>query len=97
MKTCRPWSSRAGRKLNDRKSKYCERQGKLAILSVMFERRPTPPPARWAIYKVAAKAKPLGEVEAPDADAARANAAERFRVPATRLIAVFRGQASDGS
>jgi len=75
---------------------YCRRQGKLAILAVMFERKPTPPPM-WIIYRTAAKVEWVGRVEATDQREAIAKAADEFGAPAARLIAVFRGQASDGS
>ena len=52
---------------------------------------PTPPQLRaWDIYKVAAKAKWLGTVEAPDKAAAIEKAAQEFKAAAWRLYAVER-------
>jgi len=49
------------------------------------------PLLRWDIYKAAAKAKWIGEVEAPDADAAVELAAKEFNVQdAKKLLAVRR-------
>jgi hypothetical protein len=50
--------------------------------------KPQAPPPLWDIYKAAAKAKPLGTVEAADADEAIEKAAEQFKVIASKLIAV---------
>jgi hypothetical protein len=49
-----------------------------------------PKPVRWGIYKIAAKAVWLGNVEAPDEAAAIEKGAAEFKVPATRLMAVRR-------
>jgi len=54
------------------------------------EQAQTPPPAVWSIYKLAAKQRWLGLVEATDEAAAIAKAAEQFRVPAMKLMAVKR-------
>ena len=51
----------------------------------------------WIIYRTAAKVEWVGRVEATDQREAIAKAADEFGAPAARLIAVFRGQASDGS
>jgi hypothetical protein len=48
-----------------------------------------PQPISWAIYR-AASTERLGEVEASDEREAIAKAAEQFRVPAAKLIAVRR-------
>jgi hypothetical protein len=54
-------------------------------------KKPEPPkPIRWAIYKLAAKAVWLGEVEAPDETAAIEEGAAEFKVPANRLMAIRR-------
>ena len=48
-------------------------------------------PLRWDVYRAAAKAKWVGTVEAPTADAAIKAAAEEFNVSdARKLIAVQR-------
>jgi hypothetical protein len=52
--------------------------------------KPQAPPLLWDIYKAAAKAKPLGTVEALDADEAIEKAAQEFKVIASELIAVQR-------
>jgi hypothetical protein len=54
-------------------------------------KKPEPPtPARWTIYKLAAKQTWLGEVEAPDEAAAIEKAAAEYKVPAARLMATRR-------
>jgi hypothetical protein len=57
-------------------------------------RKPQPPappkPIGWGIYKIAAKAVWLGNVDASDGGEAIAKGAEQFKVPATRLIATRR-------
>ena len=54
-------------------------------------RKPEPQkPIRRSIYKIAAKAVPLGTVEAPDEATAMEKGAAEFRVPATRLMAIRR-------
>ena len=55
------------------------------------------PLLRWDIYRAAAKARLLGNIEAADADEAIAVAVKEFQVKAPkRLIAVRRGpSASD--
>jgi hypothetical protein len=45
---------------------------------------------RWSIYKIAAKAVWLGNVEAPDEATAIEKGAAEFNVPANRLMAVRR-------
>lgn len=54
--------------------------------------RKTAPPQTiaWTIYKLAAKATWLGEVEATDEADAIEKAAEQFKQPATKLMAVRR-------
>jgi hypothetical protein len=44
----------------------------------------------WSIYRVAHKAVWMGEVEAADECAAIEKAAEQFKLPATRLMAMRR-------
>ena len=54
-------------------------------------KKPEPPKlTSWAIYKVAAKLRPLGTVEAPDKQAAIEEAAKEFETEASRLYAVER-------
>jgi len=54
-------------------------------------RNPKPlPRLRWDIYRAAAKAKWLGEVEATDEHAAIEAAAKEFRQEPVKLIAVRR-------
>jgi hypothetical protein len=54
-------------------------------------RKPEPPlPTRWDIFKPAAKGKLLGTIEAADADEPIEKAAQEFKVPVTKLIAVRR-------
>ena len=54
-------------------------------------KKPEPPkPITWSIYKIAAKAVPLGTVEAPDEAAAVEKAAQEFKVDAWRLYAMER-------
>jgi hypothetical protein len=54
-------------------------------------RKPEPPqPARWAIYKIAAKQTWIGEVEAVDEREAIEKAAKEFKQPAAKLHAVRR-------
>jgi hypothetical protein len=76
--------------------KYCRHRGKVAILAVMFERKPPPPPT-WSIYRAAPKVEWVGRVDATDQREAIEKAAKLYRVPAAKLIAVFRGQASGDS
>jgi hypothetical protein len=45
----------------------------------------------WNVYKFARRREWLGTVEAPDADAAIEIAAQKFRTPASRLVAIRRG------
>jgi hypothetical protein len=56
--------------------------------------RPKPEPlpklTTWSIYKVAAKAVRLGQVEAPDETTAMERGVAEFKVPANRLMAVRR-------
>ncbi len=47
-------------------------------------------PTLWDIFKAAAKAKPLGTIEAADEDEAIEKAAQEFKVIASKLIAVRR-------
>jgi hypothetical protein len=47
-------------------------------------------PIVWEIYKAAAKARWIGEVEATDEAEAIEKAPERFNQPATKLMAVRR-------
>jgi hypothetical protein len=47
-------------------------------------------PIVWSIYKIAAKAVRLGDVEAPDEGTAIEKGAAEFGVPANRLMAVRR-------
>lgn len=52
-----------------------------------------PAPAKqiiWDVYRVAAKARPVGTVEAADEREAIEKAAEQFKQPATKLMAVRR-------
>jgi hypothetical protein len=54
-------------------------------------KKPEPPkPTRWRIYKIAAKAVWLGNVEAPNEAAAIEKGAAEFKVPVNRLMAVRR-------
>ena len=54
-------------------------------------KKPEPPkPIIWKVYKIANKAVWLGDVEAPDEAAAMGKAAEEFKVPANRLMAIRR-------
>jgi hypothetical protein len=50
------------------------------------EPQPAPLPL-WTIYRAAHKAVWIGEVEAADEHAAIEEAAEQFKVPATKLMA----------
>jgi hypothetical protein len=56
----------------------------------MAKKTEPPKPIRWAVYKIAAKAAWLGEVEAPDQAAAIEKGAAEFKAPATRLMALRR-------
>ena len=47
-------------------------------------------PVTWTIYKIAAKQTWVGTVEAVTADEAVQKAAEQFKQPATKLMAVRR-------
>jgi hypothetical protein len=55
-------------------------------------KKPEPPPklTTWTIYKIAAKAVRLGQVEAADESEAIEKGAVEFKVPATRLMATRR-------
>lgn len=54
-------------------------------------RKPEPPkPIVWDIYKVAAKLRPVGTVEAADEREAIEKAAKEFMQSATKLMAVRR-------
>jgi hypothetical protein len=54
-------------------------------------KKPEPPkPIVWSIYKIAAKAVRLGDVDAPDETTAIEKAAAEFNVPATKLMAIGR-------
>ena len=53
----------------------------------------SPPPSRpisWDIYRLAAKARPVGTVEATDEREAIEKAAEQFKQTATKLMAIRR-------
>jgi membrane-bound lytic murein transglycosylase B len=59
------------------------------ILPGMAKQPPEPTkPTSWNIYRVAAKARPLGTVEAASPIEAIQKAAAQFKVPASKLIAV---------
>ena len=60
------------------------------ILVGMAKKPELPKPTSWAIYKIAAKAVWLGEVEAPDEAAAIEKAAAEYKVPAAKLMATRR-------
>jgi hypothetical protein len=75
--------------------KYCRRPGRVAILAAMPD-HPPPPTPTWIIYRAADKVELVGRVEATDQREAIEKAAKLYRVPAAKLIAVFRGQASSG-
>jgi hypothetical protein len=47
-------------------------------------------PISWTIYKVAAKLRPLGFVDAINADEAIEKGAAEYRIPASKLIAIRR-------
>jgi hypothetical protein len=49
-----------------------------------------PKPIVWKVYKIAAKAVWLGDVEAPDEATAMEKAALEFKVPAKTLMALRR-------
>jgi hypothetical protein len=54
-------------------------------------KKPEPPkPIVWGIYKLAAKAQWLGNVEAPDETAAIEKGGAEFKVPKNRLMAIRR-------
>jgi hypothetical protein len=58
---------------------------------VKLRPKPQARPFRWDIYRAAAKARLIGTVEAPDAEAAIKVAAHEYKVPDPRkLIAVRR-------
>jgi hypothetical protein len=58
---------------------------------VKLRPKPEARPARWDIYRAAAKARLIGTVEAPDADTAIKVAAEEYKIAdPRRLIAVRR-------
>jgi hypothetical protein len=54
----------------------------------MAKKPEQPKPVRWGIYKLAAKAVWLGNVEAPDEASAIEKGAAEFKVGANRLMAV---------
>jgi hypothetical protein len=56
----------------------------------MAKKTEPPKPTTWTIYKIAAKAIRLGQVEAPDEATAIEKGAAEFGVPANRLMAVRR-------
>jgi membrane-bound lytic murein transglycosylase B len=60
------------------------------ILTRMAKEPESPKPAKWSIYRIAAKAVRLGTVEAPDVATAIEKAAVEYKVPATRLMAIRR-------
>jgi hypothetical protein len=63
----------------------------LQRLNVLTLRSPEPPkPISWKIYKIAAKAVGLGDVEAPDEATTIEKAAAEFKAPAAKLIAIRR-------
>jgi hypothetical protein len=64
----------------------------LAADTAEMATQPPEPPrlTKWNIYKVAAKARPLGTVEAASPIEAIQKAAEQFKVTASKLIAVQR-------
>jgi hypothetical protein len=63
----------------------------LAVNTCRMAKKPEPSkPIIWKVYKIANKAVWLGDVEAPDEAAAMEKAAEEFKVPATRLMALRR-------
>jgi hypothetical protein len=51
---------------------------------------PPPKPIRWGIFKIAAKAIWLGNLEAPDEATAIEKGSAEFKVPPNRLMAVRR-------
>jgi hypothetical protein len=51
----------------------------------------------WSIYRAAPQVEWVGRVEATGQHEAIEKAAKLYRVPAAKLIAVFRGQPSGGS
>jgi hypothetical protein len=52
-------------------------------------KKPEPPkPIIWSVYKIAAKAVWLGEVQSPDEATAMEKAAAEFKVPAKWLMAL---------
>jgi hypothetical protein len=51
-------------------------------------------PIRWGIYKIAAKAVRLGNVEAPDEATAIEKVAAEFEVPKNRVMAIRRRRAA---
>jgi hypothetical protein len=51
---------------------------------------PPPMPIRWGIYKIAAKAVRLGNVEAPDEATAIEKVAAEFEVRKNRVMAIRR-------
>ena len=54
-------------------------------------KKPEPPkPIVWKVYKIANKLVWLGGVEAPDEAGAVEKAAEEFKVPVNRLMAIRR-------
>jgi hypothetical protein len=58
---------------------------------VKLPRKPEPRPLKWDVYRAAAKARWIGTVEAPTADAAIKIAAEEYKIAdPRRLIAVQR-------
>jgi hypothetical protein len=69
--------------------------GRQPILAGMIRMRQLPEPT-WANYRAASKTEwfgevdPVGDVDAVDEADAIAKAAEQFKVPATKLIAIKR-------
>jgi hypothetical protein len=63
--------------------------GRRPILAGMI-RMPQLPQPTWAIYRAASKTVWFGDVDAVDEADAIAKAAEQFKVPATKLIAIKR-------
>jgi hypothetical protein len=69
---------------------HCRTHRLAAILRHGQEAGTPPKSIRWGIYKIAAKAVRLGQVEAPDERAAIEKGAAEFKVPANRLTAIRR-------
>jgi hypothetical protein len=62
----------------------------------MTRKTEPPQPTRWDIYRAAAKGKPLGTVEAADADEAVTKAAAEFKVDVWRLYGCSGDDAAQG-